>query len=252
MARDRYLWNSGEEAINKEGAEKKLQDRKSKWENFWYYHKLHVLITVICLAVVGGFIHEMVNREDPDYQIALLTQKGYSTDLVEALQGEIAKYGEDLNGDGKVLVQINPYTIVTGEGEQASDPSVQMAGVTRFSVDVQEGDSIIYITDDESFRNNQGTNRLFSYLDGSLPAESADDYENMRVPWEECKILSGLKPGQDQTALTPEGLQKALDSMKDLSVSLRVFEGTPLAEKKNMKEHYDASRRLFDKLVYDK
>lgn len=252
MARDRYLWNSGEETINQAGAERKPQDKKSKWENFWYYHKLHILIAAVCIAVVGGFVYEMVTKESPDYQIALLTQKSYSTELVEALQGEIAQYGEDLNGDGKVLVQINPYTIIMDDTQQAADPNVQMASVTRFSVDVQEGDSMIYLTDDESFKTHQETRNLFSYLDGSLPEEGADDYENMRVPWEECKILSGLKPGQDQTALTPEGLQKALDSMKDLSVSLRVFEGTPLEEKKGMKEYYDASRRLFDKLVYDK
>ena len=100
MARDRYLWNAGEETIHRENRQPP-PSKKSKWENFWYYHKAHVAIILIVALLAGEFIREMVLKREPDYEVALLTQSGYSDRFLTALESELEKYGTDLNKDGR-------------------------------------------------------------------------------------------------------------------------------------------------------
>ena len=149
MARDRYLWNAGEETINDPRFEIKKPDTpKSKWENFWFYHKWHVFATIAAVFIVGTLVYDIATKVDPDYQVALLTQKSYPQEMLNQLSEEMSKYGYDLNGDGNVIVQINSY-VLAQEDESASesenleeameqqiDPYTQMASVTRFSVDL--------------------------------------------------------------------------------------------------------------------
>ena len=248
MARDRYLWNAGEETIHRENRQPP-PSKKSKWENFWYYHKVHVAIILIVALLAGEFIREMVLKREPDYEVALLTQSGYSDRFLTALESELEKYGTDLNKDGRVLVQVNSYVIVTQKGVQVQDPNVQIASVARFSVDLQNGHSMIYLTDDANFREIRKQGEAFTYVDGSLPAKNAKDDGNMRVPWEKCKLLADFRPKPGEEANAAEET-RAVQSLKGLSISMRAIEGTPLAEKEGIREYYTASRRLFEKLVY--
>ena len=41
MARDRYLWNAGEDTIHGPSKEQKVTTKKQKRENFWFYHKFN-------------------------------------------------------------------------------------------------------------------------------------------------------------------------------------------------------------------
>ncbi len=260
MARDRYLWNAGEETINDPRFEIKKPDTpKSKWENFWFYHKWHVFATIAAVFIVGTLVYDIATKVDPDYQVALLTQKSYPQEMLNQLSEEMSKYGYDLNGDGNVIVQINSY-VLAQEDESASesenleeameqqiDPYTQMASVTRFSVDLQSGDSLVFLTDNESFLQQVQRGGLFAYVDGTSPADGATDYENMRVPWSECKGLASIKLefGAD-SLITSEQAQEYLN---ELSLSMRVFEGTQLEEKRGKQEYYEQSKEFYDRLI---
>lgn len=260
MARDRYLWNAGEETINDPKFEiKKPETPKSKWENFWFYHKWHMLAVVVVAFIVGTLVYDISTKVDPDYQVALLTQENYPQEMLDQLSSELSKYGYDLNGDGSVIVQINSYVLVQGEEtssepqdlEEATaqqiDPYTQMASVTKFSADLQTGESLIFLTDNESFLQQSERGGLFAYFDGSRPEDGATDYENMRLPWSECKGLASIKLefGPD-SFVTSEQAQEYLDG---LSLSMRAFEGTQLAEKKGKQAYYEQSKEFYDRLV---
>ncbi len=62
-----------------------------------------------------------------------------------ALQTALARYGEDLNGDGKTLVTLNVYTLdYSSEDTQTeSDAYLTMAGTTKLATDVAGGLSSI-------------------------------------------------------------------------------------------------------------
>lgn len=252
MARDRYLWNAGEESIHQPGAEAAPKTPKSKWQNFWYYHKWHMLAAFLVAALVIGFTHDLLSKKEPDYQIALLTQTEYPQAFSAALEKQLAQYGEDLNGDGQVLVRVNPYLIVMEDGKEVSNPTLQMTSVAKFLSDLELGDSMIYLTDEASFQQHQATRQLFSNLDGTTPSAGNTDYDAMRVPWQSCRVLSTLITEEQLTDLNDENRQLTLQQAQQLSASMRRIEGTELQKDEKKVEYYTACKKLFDKLVYDK
>ena len=196
MARERYLLHAGEEEINRRGAEITLKTRKDKWNHFWYYYRVHVIVGLIAAAFVGFLICDMVTKVQPDYNIGVISSYLIPSDISEQLSEELEKYGCDRNGDGDVVVQVNVYEIAQGEAAENTDPNMQIAGYVKLSGDLQTGGSYIFLTDDASFVAYGTEEGMFSYLDGSIPEEGATDYENMRLPVSECKGLAGTEIGE--------------------------------------------------------
>lgn len=238
MARERYLLHGDEETINKPGAEVKPTTPKSKWDNFWFYHKWHVLIAVIAVFIAAILTHDSLSVVHPDYQIGIITERGYSDTATTALEKEFEKYGTDLNHDGKVVVQVNSYTIAVNGN--AADPNVQMASVTKFTADLSDGASIIFLTDDASFKNQQQMQKMFAYTDGTNPPENATDYDRMRVSLKDCKKLQVLS--------STAGIE-GNDMLKNLSMSIRVIKGSAIEGKSDKQEYYQVSKKLFDQLI---
>lgn len=231
MARERYLLHAGEEEINRRGAEITLKTKKDKWDHFWYYHKVHVVIGLIALAFVGLMIFDMVTKVNPDYNIGVISSYSIPAEVSEALADEMEKYGYDRNGDGEVVVQINTYEIAQGENAENADPNMQMAGYVKLAGDLQTGDSYIFLTDDASFIAYGTEDSVFSYLDGSIPEEGATDYENMRLPMSECKGLADTEVGQ---------------LFSDYSFSLRIVRDDLLEDNP---QYYLDAKELFENLV---
>lgn len=238
MARERYLLHAGDETINQPGAEKKPETPKQKWQNFWFYYRWHVVIGAVVIILVAFFLHDILSVVKPDYQIALVTQFNYSDDAISSLETELAKSGVDLNSDGKVVVQITS-NVISSDG--SGDMNAQMAGVVKLDADMASGTSMIFLTDDASFKDQQKKTQIFAYTDGSRPADNATDDFRMRVALKNCKSLSTLNADT-----TPGGGKFLLDN---LSMSLRVFQGTGLEKDKSKVAYFDASKKLFDKVI---
>ncbi len=261
MARDRYLWNAGEETINKPGAEIKADTPKSKWQNFWYYHKFHVAFAIIGAFIVGTFIYDIASKVTPDYQIAIVTGDTSQQAIAEQLGKDLAPYGKDLNGDGQVVVQINVYALSSGEETDTSsataqaqmnasvDMYTQMASVTKYSADMQTGESLIYIMDDENFLS-QTENGMFAYVeDGSTPEEGATDYQNMRIAWSDCAALAEIQQKWIDEGFCSE--EYAEEYLEPLGISLRVLEGTSLEGKEEKEQYFQDSKEFLDRIIHN-
>lgn len=239
MARERYLLHEGEEAIHQPEAEIKPNTRKEKWQNFWYYHKWHVWVGTALILVAAFLVHDMTSAVKPDYQVTLITQRTISSGGTDALEKAMEKYGQDLNGDGKIVVQVNQSMI--GEDAAGANADIRAAGLVRLQGDLSDGTSMIFLTDDTSFQNEQKELGLFSYTDGANPAKDAADYSRMRVALKDCKAFGGLNEA------LPGGEGEAI--LSRYSVSLRVFQGTQLEGQKEKQEYYSASKKLFDRII---
>ncbi len=252
MAREGYLLHAGEDTIHDPEAEKKAErERKTphgKWENFWYYHKIPVLVAVCVLLVAGYMVWSAVRTVRPDYTVGMVTQQACPEEAADALQDAMAKYGKDLNGDGKVVVQISQYTLSPANGSSGAgtgDAQMDMAYRTKLMADVSAGTSILFLTDDASLRAlEQQGQHLFAYRDGSTPKEDASDYDRMRVPLSQCPKLAGLSGTASGAGGTKINLSGAT---KDLSLSLRIYYGSGIEGKE--KDYYLASKALFQKLT---
>lgn len=246
MAREGYLLHSGDEKINKEGAELKADTPKKKWDNFWFYHKWHVVAVIIVAILAAAFIHDMVTKVDPDYEIGMITEGTYPTDMIDSLQEQIEKNADDRNGDGKVVVQVNQYVISNGTDTKSTMPQMQEASIVKLSADLSSGTSVIFITDQPSLEHQQSTGQFFSYPDGTNPAEGAKDYDKMRVPFKDCKNLSALNFNLELSS--GENLDENM--FDNLGISLRVYKDSVMEGNEKLSKYYTDSKKLFDKLVY--
>ena len=110
-----------------------------KLSNFWYYHKYHVIIAVVAVAVLIYLSTSLVMKEKYDYEIICVLQNpvitrengDYLSDgsdektyIYEEDSDYLKRYlesvGDDLNGDGKVTVSIS-YINIEGNRETATE-----------------------------------------------------------------------------------------------------------------------------------
>lgn len=207
---------------------------KKKWSNFWYYHKWHAVVLVIAAALVAYVAHDAF-RPRPDYEIGLITSSVYPDEVISLLEDEIARYGEDQNGDGRVLVRINTYPLVPGDTSQLAT-----AGTIKLQADLSAGESMLFLTDAGSFERQQEQERMFARTDGSTPPEGAADPEKLRIPLSKVGALSGLS----YRVQTDAG---EADAFAGLGLSLRIYAGSAVEGREDA--YWQASLRLFQKLL---
>ena len=87
---------------------------KNKLINFWYYHKIPLIIGIVILA--AGIYFVLTQRETikADYDIAVVSPHGLSGENREHMQSILEQAGTDQNGDGIVAVSIHQYRFAIG------------------------------------------------------------------------------------------------------------------------------------------
>ncbi len=255
MASARYTLNIKHE----ESEPEKIYTKKEKFANFWHYHKYIILGAIAALILIVFFIVDVLSVVEPDYSIGILNHSSLPIEAIDALTAELELQADDLNGDGVVKVFVNQYTLAqpstASNSEQTSDtskassdyvdPSVQMASVTKFIVDLQEGTSIIFLTNDaQSFEAQYG---IFAYNDGSTPPEQAQiNYDELGVLWQNSTTLSSFEGEFVDVLQNTYSLQ---DAFSDYTIMLRSFYGTAIEKDDDILPYYNASIDLFNKLI---
>ena len=171
--------------------------KKEKAANWWHYHWMAVVVAVLVVVFGVWIIKDTVFQTRPDVQIAYVGTSDLPTDTVTALQDALTPFCSDLNGDGKVVVQVDSYTVDFDAANESTDAYYQMAGVTRLSAELSSGGKtyIFLLEDPEGFEKNTG---VLQYLDGTVDddPETADpDWREMVYRWTDCPVLTGLELG---------------------------------------------------------
>ena len=188
----------------------KQYTRRERWANWWDYNLKWVIIIGIIVVFFGyNFIGQYFFTVHADYNVAVVAPHYLPEATQTALQDALAAYGEDRNGDGKVVVKLNLYTM--DFGNEDSDAYLDMAGTTKLSTDKQRSHSSIFILyDPAGFQQTTGTLR---YLDGHLPKSDADsDWWNMVYRWTDCPVLTGMELG----SYTSDAVQSASGDSQQL------------------------------------
>lgn len=147
-------------------------------EIWWRRRWPLVLGVVLCVSLLAGALGTLLDRKEPDLQVALVHTQPLPDSVRSALEGSLAALVGDRNGDGKALVQVNDYTVAF-DGS-AKDVDMQTAGSTLLVTDVAAGVSALYLVEDP-----QGF--LERYAD-KVNAEGA-------ARWNDCPALAGLDAG---------------------------------------------------------
>lgn len=245
MARERYLLNTDEEdTIHSNVIE--LKTAKEKRKNWWYYHKKMVLICFLLLVTLVYFIYSVFFQTQPDYKIALMNQISLEDDALDILEAQIAKYGEDLNGDGQVVVEIMNYSADAASEQNSYYAQSLQATYVKFGADITVGDSMIWLHDKAGYSMLEGQDEgLFEPLDVENTLEGDD-----------TMIAIENVPGLDQVDFTGyQGMVFDGDTVKKLvsmlRVSIREPEGSTIEKSEKLMEYHAACERLFDNLLND-
>ena len=174
--------------------------KTEKAGNWWHYHKVMVLVIVFAVVCVALILRDSVFRPRADYMVAYVGQANLPDDTVQALTEALQAYCSDLNGDGRVLVQVNQYIADLAQLSDSTtvDPYAQMAGITQISADISSktGSHIYLLEDPASFEAYTGALR---YLDGTVPQDNSEpanlDWTQMVYRWTDCPVLTGLNLG---------------------------------------------------------
>lgn len=252
MARERYLINAGESAETYGKEPVKPKTPKEKWENFWFYHKWHVIIGCLAAAVGAYLIFQTVSRVEPDYTIGLICSKTYPDDAVGKLEKQMEKYGTDRNKDGKVTVTIVQYNISSSSSASPmADPNAAMAASIKLDADIETFSSALFLTDDANFLANQKQLQMFAYLDGTTPAEGAADYDRMRVSYKSCKAFGSDVFSENYTDMSGNSYDMST-LFGNLSLSPRILQNTKYENDSNKKSYYNDCLQLMNALISGK
>lgn len=246
MASARYTIYIKPEDIQPDAPPKELTP-KEKRENFWFYHKWHVIIGVFACALAFSLIWEIVTQVKPDYTISILSSNGIPTGVGEVLGEQLTPYFDDRNGDGRVVVSVVEYTVASGDAVAGVDPNVQMANVTKLMGDLDLGESMLFLTDDLDFFEQQYY--LFAYNDASIPAEGVPpDYDRMGVRWGDCPVLTSLDLGNAVDITGAPGIDYQT-FLQDFQLVQRYIDGTKLEDDKDAIAYHAASVEKFGELT---
>lgn len=166
---------------------------RQKVENWWRYHWYFVLIGMAAVGLAIYFSSSWATAQPEDYSVIWLGSNYLSDEAELALSNALSAYGEDMNGDGQVVVRIRQIALdMRAVGERGTSGQQEYADLMALDADLNCGQSTIFILEDpEAFQAYSGA---LLYLDGSEPTGGAMDWENMAVSW------------QDAVGTIPEGM----------------------------------------------
>ena len=167
---------------------------RSKLENFWFYHKWHLLITVFVIFVIlVCVLQSMENKKDDVTLLLAGPYKMTATEVAALRTGLNDVLPTDFNGDGEkyaemVLMQIfsdaqEAEIKATPEGEMPPyrgyiDPYYNDEQVTSFDNLIMAGEYSICVLDPWLFERVKGAGglRKLSEVLGNVPESAVDEY----------------------------------------------------------------------------
>lgn len=195
---------------------------KQKWENYWYYHKVHTIVGVLAALFVLLTVSECVNRVEPDFSVVYA---GAHYVVAEGFEDDIAVMTGDLNGDGqnhvffdKIIMPLQPE----------SDMDMQMA--QKLLLSFVDRSARLYIIDRDSMIIYGDS---FEPIDGILPQdvlESGLDFEGRKIGFPVSKSAFLTEHGFADTGeelyagilmMNPDDIKKSgMDVQFDTSVKI--------------------------------
>ena len=185
--------------------EKKELTPQEKRRNWWDYHKWHVVIAIVCLILAADLASDVLRnaRNQPDYTIAYVGYTDLPDGIVRALETAIAGKGEDLNGNGRVQVELVKYQLYDSNAQV--NPALREQNAERgysasvlLTLNIETVESMIFLLEDpERFGS---TYPILCHADGALPEEGSD--APLYYLWKDCPVLAGLELGTFEIAVT--------------------------------------------------
>lgn len=119
-------------------------------ENFWYYHKNHLLIAAVFIAALLIGTYSCVVKPQVDMYVLYVSTGEINQRAVRSLAEKLEQYTEDITGDNKTHVQMITVTF-----SEAMDRTAQDTVLAQYVTAVGSGEAIFYVFDDANYQEMQ-------------------------------------------------------------------------------------------------
>lgn len=164
------------------------------WANWLHYNKLWIAVAAVLVWILGGIVWNALNRVSPDYRFAYIGSAPLTEEIASALEEQLAALGEDVNSDGRTVVELRQYA-----RSQSSDPETAMyygyAADVRLVADINDAESYFFLVEDPV--EVQLTYQIFANPDGTPPEDTDFSIEGKVVQWKRCPALAALAVEQE-------------------------------------------------------
>lgn len=141
-----------------------------KRANWWHYHWYYVALIAAAILTVGYFVWSRVTEVKPDYTVAVVSRTDPDAAFLAEVEERLEAIGEDINGDGKVKVNVKGIWLAVDY--YSSDVSLQklmQSSEDKLNSDFYLCESTIFIMDDPAGMEQKYG--CFQKLDGTDPQE---------------------------------------------------------------------------------
>lgn len=168
MASYRYERNiSPEDLVPEKPRELTPAEARANW---WHYHWYYVVLIAAAVLLVGYFVWSRVTEIKPDYTVAVVGCVDPDAAFLSEVETKLEAVVDDVNGDGKVKVNVKSIWLALDYDEQDSSLRKLMeSSEDKLNSDFYLCESTIFIVDDPAaMEQRYGCFRL---LDGTDPQE---------------------------------------------------------------------------------
>lgn len=149
MAREMYLVGVDEEELKPDPKPEPPKTLRGKIANFWYHYKWPAIFTLGGIALAIFLIYQFAVRVEPDYEIDLLVGDILPMGAEEELEQALLPYARDVNGDGKVVIRIDPLVMDGNEAREQTNSS-------KLSIHLATGEVMFYLFEPEIYERTIG------------------------------------------------------------------------------------------------
>lgn len=178
--------NEGNGRAKLDGSDISIDNGFIRWhENFWYYHKWHLLIALFVVFVIILCITQMTGNEKSDTAILMGGPYYPNTEMRNNMYAAFEEVlPEDYNEDGEKSVEIVHYEIYSTEQFKAIDSvdknsSLNASNLQSFSNLMQVGEFSVCIIDMwlyEDIADAGGIRPLSELFGDNIPEGAIDEY----------------------------------------------------------------------------
>lgn len=171
------------------------RSRKERLANWFYYNKWWLVVGAVLLAILGSILWNAlgIGKIKPDYIFAYVGTNALPKDCAAALERELAVLGQDVNGDGRVVVELRQYPSGSQQSSLEGGLAYAYASSVTLAADITAGESIFFLVEDPA--QVQKNYLIFARPDGSMPEPDDYDVSGKVFQWSSCPVLAGLDLG---------------------------------------------------------
>ena len=124
------------------------QTPRMRVENFWFYHKWHVLVIFLILCAFTVAVHSCVKKKSIDLYVLYMVSGAYTNEQTEQLGDKLSAFIDDIDGDGEKRVQV--ITISFSEVLARTDQT-QESALARLVSHIASGPALFYVFDESNY-----------------------------------------------------------------------------------------------------